>query len=104
MPPEKVTLLLDGPPDQGGRFVEIEDKHGHGICAGEWIELSDGTWELALFPDAGVTSNYTLIFDGPPGPTSGKLLMLRRHAGAPSLHPEWRQNGRRWETELLIRA
>ena len=46
-----IDIVFDGPPShESGRFVEVEDAQGASICAGEWIERSDGFWALR-FPD-----------------------------------------------------
>jgi hypothetical protein len=44
-----VRVIFDGPPShESGRFIECEDEQGHGIKAGEWKELDNGLWELAI--------------------------------------------------------
>lgn len=48
-----IDIVFDGPPSDGGRFVEVEDANGRSIQLGEWIEL-DGLgpdrWVLRI-PD-----------------------------------------------------
>jgi hypothetical protein len=45
----KLHIVFDGPPGPtAGRFVEVEDSEGRGINAGEWVERTDGLWELVL--------------------------------------------------------
>lgn len=44
-----MRIIFDGPPaPEAGRFVEVEDDHGHSINAGEWVERDDGLWELRI--------------------------------------------------------
>jgi hypothetical protein len=50
-------VVFDGPPTQeSGRFVEVEDGHGHGLgpsqTGAEWRERDDGWWELGPFANA----------------------------------------------------
>jgi hypothetical protein len=43
----QINIVFDGSPGpESGRFVEIEDEHGHSIIFGEWIERPDGLWAL----------------------------------------------------------
>lgn len=42
-------VLFDGPPShESGRFVEVEDDSGKSVRAGEWVERSDGLWDLVI--------------------------------------------------------
>jgi hypothetical protein len=42
-------IVFDGPPGHNsGRFVEVETPEGKSLSAGEWVERSDGYWELRL--------------------------------------------------------
>jgi hypothetical protein len=46
---EFIDIVFDGPPGhESGRFVEVEDGHGHSINAGEWLERVDGLWVLRI--------------------------------------------------------
>jgi hypothetical protein len=48
-PTRELRIVFDGPPShESGRFVEVEDEHGHGVNAGEWRERPDGLWELVI--------------------------------------------------------
>lgn len=47
-------MVFDGPPGhECGRFVEVEDQHGHNIAPGEWIEPAAGDkfWRLRIAAD-----------------------------------------------------
>lgn len=45
---DTVHVVFDGPPGhESGRFVETEDSEGHGISAGEWVEIR-GCWHLVI--------------------------------------------------------
>jgi hypothetical protein len=45
----KIDIVFDGPPEAvSGRFVEVEDAHGHGLDRGEWVEREDGLWALRM--------------------------------------------------------
>jgi hypothetical protein len=45
----KLHIVFDGPPGPtAGRFVEVENDKGSSINVGEWVERSDGLWELVL--------------------------------------------------------
>lgn len=47
---EVIEILFDGPPShESGRFVEVEDGHGHSIDYGEWVE--DGDYWKLVYPD-----------------------------------------------------
>jgi len=52
-PTADVVIVFDGPPShQSGRFVEVEDGHGHGRkTSGGWTRREDGYWELGPFLD-----------------------------------------------------
>jgi hypothetical protein len=44
-----IDIVFDGPPShESGRFVEVEDEHGHSINAGEWIDRGNGHWALRI--------------------------------------------------------
>lgn len=46
---EELDVVFDGPPGpEGGRFVEVENRVGRSVKAGEWIERRDGYWVLRL--------------------------------------------------------
>lgn len=48
----EIHILFDGPPShESGRFVEVEDKDGHGLSVGKWIEVRD-LWHLVIPSDA----------------------------------------------------
>lgn len=44
-------VVFDGPPSrESGRFVEVEDGHGHGLKTdADWRRREDGYWELGPF-------------------------------------------------------
>jgi hypothetical protein len=45
----KIDIVFDGPPGPvSGKFVEVEDAHGHGLDRGEWVEREDGFWVLRM--------------------------------------------------------
>jgi len=45
----KIHVLFDGPPEaEAGRFVEVEDEHGHSIHVGEWLDRGNGLWALVI--------------------------------------------------------
>jgi hypothetical protein len=44
-----IDIVFDGPPShESGRFIEVEDEHGHSIKAGEWVHRDDGYWALRI--------------------------------------------------------
>jgi hypothetical protein len=46
-----IDIVFDGPPShESGRFIEVEDEHGHSIKVGRWVHHDDGYWALRL-PD-----------------------------------------------------
>ena len=48
-PYQMIDVVFDGPPGpEGGRFVEVENKYGESIKAGEWVRREDGYWVLRL--------------------------------------------------------
>jgi hypothetical protein len=47
---EDLYVIFDGPPShESGRFVEVEDKDGRSVSAGEWKWREDGYWALGPF-------------------------------------------------------
>lgn len=49
MPENFVDFVCDGLPGPNGcRFVELEDRHGHSIGIGEWVERPDGLYALRV--------------------------------------------------------
>lgn len=49
---DEIHIVFDGPPsNESGKFVEVEDKHGNSINAGQWRQREDGLWELVLLAD-----------------------------------------------------
>lgn len=45
----ELYILFDGPPShESGRFVKVEDGHGHSVNAGEWQKRDDGLWALVI--------------------------------------------------------
>ncbi len=101
--PRTVTVVLDKHPDNGGRFVEVEDGNGHSIAAGEWHEFEPGRWSLVMFPGAGLAARYLFVFDAPPGPTPGRLIEVKRiqHGTVETSPLQWRQKADGfWEAEV----
>lgn len=54
-------VVFDGPPShESGRFIEVEDGHGHGLgpsqCGADWRQREDGYWELGPFGTDPLTS------------------------------------------------
>lgn len=48
----EIHILFDGPPShESARFIETEDKEGHGINVGKWIEKGD-YWHLVIPSDS----------------------------------------------------
>ena len=50
----ELHIVIDGPPGgepDGGRFVEVETKHGRSVRVGEWVQRGR-FWRLVLTPDA----------------------------------------------------
>ena len=46
---QNLVIRFDGPPGpEAGRFVEVEDGHGHSIKVGEWSQ--DGDYYLLTIP------------------------------------------------------
>jgi hypothetical protein len=44
-----VDIVCTAPPDhQPPGFVEVEDKNGRSIRAGEWVDRGDGMWALRI--------------------------------------------------------
>src|SRR5690606_20817451 len=44
-----IDIVFDGPPEHNApRFVEVEDEHGAGIRAGDWLQRDDGYWVLRI--------------------------------------------------------
>lgn len=46
-----VDIVFDGPPShESGRFVEVEDDHGHSVSVGTWIRPAPGEsyWRLRI--------------------------------------------------------
>lgn len=44
-----IDIIFDAPPGpESGRFVEVEDGHGHSINAGEWLESLNGFHTLRI--------------------------------------------------------
>lgn len=47
----ELHIVFDGPPGpEAGRFVEVEDRHGRSISAGEWKQREQ-YWVLILTPN-----------------------------------------------------
>ena len=50
MKPNHIDIVFDGPPShQSGRFVEVENAHGHGMAFGTWVLRTDGFWVLRIY-------------------------------------------------------
>lgn len=44
-----IDIVFDGPPGpQCGRLVEVEDRNGRSVSAGEWLQRPDGYWVLRI--------------------------------------------------------
>ena len=76
-----IDIVFDGPPGpESGRFVEVEDAGGKGICFGEWTHRPDGYWALRI---PAITSNI----DGIAELLAALELILPMAKGYAAAHP-----------------